>query len=74
MAQCDECGCYDDNHAEILDYPAGMEDDDESSKSGQMSKRTMNPIGITTGMQTYRKIIRCQRDMSVYVSVALAIS
>ena len=32
MAQCDECGCYDDNHAEILDYPAGMEDDDEKQQ------------------------------------------
>ena len=32
MAQCDECGCYDDNHAEILDYPAGMEDDDQKQQ------------------------------------------
>ena len=35
MAQCDECGCFDDNHAEILDYPEDIaEDDDEKQKSG----------------------------------------
>ena len=33
MAQCDECGCFDDNHAEILDYPEDIaEDDDEKQQ------------------------------------------
>ena len=30
MAQCDECGCYDDNWAESIDYPEGIGDDDVS--------------------------------------------
>ena len=32
MAQCDECSCFDDNHAEILDYPEGMEDESDEKQ------------------------------------------
>ena len=33
MAQCDECGCYDDNWAESIDYPEHIaEDDDEKQQ------------------------------------------
>ena len=32
MAQCDECGCYDDNEAENLDYPVELGDDDEKQQ------------------------------------------
>ena len=29
MAVCDECGCYDDNHAENIDYPEGLTEEQE---------------------------------------------
>ena len=29
MAVCDECGCFDDNHAENIDYPEGLTEDQE---------------------------------------------
>ena len=29
MAICDECGCFDDNHAENLDYPENLTDEQE---------------------------------------------
>ena len=32
MAICDECGCYDDNHAEDLDYPEEFGDDDQKQQ------------------------------------------
>ena len=32
MAICDECSCYDDNHAEDLDYPVELGDDDEKQQ------------------------------------------
>ena len=32
MAICEECGCYDDNHAEDLDYPEEFGDDDQKQQ------------------------------------------
>ena len=32
MAQCDECGCFDDNHAEILDYPENLTTDEQEQE------------------------------------------
>ena len=32
MAQCDECGCFDDNHAEILDYPEYLTTDEQEQE------------------------------------------
>ena len=32
MAQCDECGCFDDNEAENIDYPEILGDDDEKQQ------------------------------------------
>ena len=29
MAVCDECGCFDDNHAENIDYPEGLTEEQE---------------------------------------------
>ena len=29
MAICDECGCFDDNHAENLDYPENLTEEQE---------------------------------------------
>ena len=29
MAICDECGCFDDNHAENIDYPEGLTEEQE---------------------------------------------
>ena len=29
MAICDKCGCYDDNHAENLDYPENLTEEQE---------------------------------------------
>ena len=32
MAQCDKCGCFDDNEAENIDYPEILGDDDEKQQ------------------------------------------
>ena len=73
MAQCDKCGCFDDNEAENIDYPEILGDDEESSKSGWRIKRTINQIAITTGTGTYRRIIKCQRDIAAYAMNVLVI-
>ena len=46
----------------------------KSIKSGERSRRVMNPIAITTGMPTYRRIIKCLKVMSAYANVVLATS
>ena len=33
----------------------------------------MNPIAIITGMEIYKKIIKCLKDMNVYVKHAMEI-
>ena len=43
MAQCDECGCFDDNWAESLDYPEGMEDDDEKQQEWLEDQEAYEP-------------------------------
>ena len=43
MAQCDECGCFDDNWAESLDYPEGMEDDDKKQQEWLEDQEAYEP-------------------------------
>ena len=62
MACCDHCGCFDDNH---IDGDPDFEDLTEE----QLMKQGYEPTCITTGMGTYRKTIRCQLAMIVFVSV-----
>ena len=32
MSCCDKCSCFDDSYAEDMDYPKGMEDDDQKQQ------------------------------------------
>ena len=43
MAQCDECGCYDDNHAEDLDYPEELGDDDQKQQEWLEEQKDYEP-------------------------------
>ena len=43
MAICDECGCYDDNHAEDLDYPEEFGDDDQKQQEWLEEQKDYEP-------------------------------
>ena len=43
MAICDECGCYDDNHAEDLDYPEELGDDDQKQQEWLEEQKDYEP-------------------------------
>ena len=43
MAICDECGCYDDNEAENLDYPEELGDDDQKQQEWLEEQKDYEP-------------------------------
>ena len=43
MAECDKCGCFDDNEAENLDYPEILGNDDEKQQQWLEEQENYEP-------------------------------